>query len=174
MLLACLRRAGAMHTGSGDGLPLRAGLRPSEAALDMAARHQTCKAPGGRPGKRFGERGGSPGELKKEPFLFYGLQDMLPASNFVCEFGEGVRLTSPLLGASGACNACLHTPHCAAGCRALSSCRRRASRSARSLVPCGHAAQYGPEHSAQPRFPTRREPRLPEPLLRPRAPHARR
>ena len=36
-----------MHTGSVDGLPLRAGLRPSEAALDMAARHQTCKDKGG-------------------------------------------------------------------------------------------------------------------------------
>ena len=32
--------------------------------------------------------------------------EMLPASNFVCEFGECVRPTSPLLGACG--NACLH------------------------------------------------------------------
>ena len=42
-----------MHTGSVDGLPLRAGLRPSEAALDMAARHQTCKKAPRRPFSGF-------------------------------------------------------------------------------------------------------------------------
>ena len=53
--------------------------------------------------------------------------EMLPASNFVCEFGECVRPTSPLLGACGnAC--CLLCSHC------LSSAPRR-----RAL--CTHAAR---------------------------------
>ena len=51
--------------------------------------------------------------------------EMLPASNFVCEFGECVRPTSPLLGACG--NACLLVSGGGGGERRVGERRRRAS-----------------------------------------------